>query len=77
MVANLSQFDRNELRVFCNETGGCMEIGPEILATSSADNNGDVIFGKHDKHWNANANKLIAEQLLPHKVLTTSIIGGL
>ena len=65
LVANLSQSDRSDLRDLCNETGiEYFEIGPEILATATADDNSGLIFGKHDKHWNANANRLIAAQLL-------------
>ena len=51
LVANLSQSDRSDLRALCNETGiKYLEIGPEILATATADS--DLIFGQYDKHWN-------------------------
>jgi hypothetical protein len=64
LMANLSQADRKELRDFCQETGiPYLEIGPEITATSTSDEKSGLIFGKYDKHWNAKANKLIAEQI--------------
>lgn len=66
LVANLSQADRSNLRKFCSETGiEDLEISPDILATSTADENSDLIFGKYDKHWNGKANRLIAAQILP------------
>ena len=66
LVANLSQADRSDLRDFCNAAEiQYLEIGPDILATSTADDNSDLIFGKDDKHWNAKANMLIAAELLP------------
>jgi hypothetical protein len=66
LVANLSQTDRSNLRKFCSETGiEDLEISSDILATSAADENSDLIFGKYDKHWNDKANRLIAAQILP------------
>jgi len=63
LVANLSQADRSDLKALCSETGiKYLEIGPEILATATAD--GGLIFGQYDNHWTAKANKLIAAQLL-------------
>lgn len=66
LVANLSQADRTDLRSLCREIGaGYLEIGPEISATATTDENSNLIFGKYDKHWNALANELIARQLMP------------
>ena len=65
VAANLSRADRSELRSFCNEAGiEYLEIGSEIRAGTTSDENSNFIFGKYDGHWNAKANKLIATQLL-------------
>jgi hypothetical protein len=66
LVANLSQVDRSNLFKFCGETGiEDLEVAPDVLTTSTADENSDLIFGKYDKHWNGKANRLIAAQILP------------
>ena len=75
-LANLSRADRTALRALCSDTGiACLEIGSEITATATTDDNSDLVFGKHDKHWNVKANKLIAASILTQrKQLATATV---
>ena len=77
LIANLSRADRAALRALCCDTGiACLEIGPEITATATTDDNSDLVFGKHDKHWNVKANKLIAASILTQrKQLATATVN--
>ena len=76
LIANLSRADRAALRALCRDTGiTCLEIGPEITATATTDDNSDLVFGKHDKHWDVKANKLIAASILTQrKQLATATV---
>ena len=60
LIADLPQADHLALRSVCNETGiACLEIG---VAADTYDNL-PFVLGTFDRHWNANTNRLIAEQL--------------
>jgi hypothetical protein len=65
LVVNIPLEDRKDLRDFCDENGmGYLEISSDFTAGFGTDDKSDLILGKYDKHWNAKANKLIADQLL-------------
>ncbi len=58
ILAELPKAKRKDLEDFCDQNGiGFLEI---VFDDSKKQ---DLIFGKHDSHWNLQAHKLIAEQL--------------
>jgi hypothetical protein len=73
LAANLLPDDRSRLRALCARMQiGYVEIGPGITATATTDERDGLVFGKHDKHWNARASALIADELAPQLRVTSS-----
>ena len=65
LAANLSGDDRRVLHNFCRDNGVTfLEISPRISAGTFANAESGLIFGEYDRHWNAKANALIAQELL-------------
>ena len=64
LVADIWTADRDDLRHFCEQNDiDFLEIPLEIAATSMIDDRMDLVLGRHDWHWNAKANRLIADKL--------------
>jgi hypothetical protein len=58
IIADLPKTPRRDLKNFCDQRGiGFLQI---VLPKGDP----DLTFGKHDRHWNPRAHKLITEQLL-------------
>jgi hypothetical protein len=58
IIADLTKTSGKDLKKFCDQNGiGFLQI---ILPKEDP----DIVFGKHDGHWNPQAHELITEQLL-------------
>lgn len=67
LAANLSRDDRRVLHDFCRDNGVTfLEISLHITAGKLANAESGLVFGEYDKHWNAKANAIIAQELLAH-----------
>jgi hypothetical protein len=65
LAANFSPDDKRVLRDFCRDNGVTfLEISTEDSSDPSAIAASGLVFGEYDRHWNAKANALIAQQLL-------------
>ena len=58
IIAVLPETATKALQSFCHQRG------IDFLAIVFHDEDRDLRIGKHDRHWNPHAHKLIAEQLL-------------
>lgn len=64
LLAELSQADRHQLRGLCRETGiACVETAINFAGGANANDTNQFVFGADDRHWNARANTLVADQL--------------
>jgi hypothetical protein len=64
LIADIFQADRKDLRQFCEEKHiDFLEVPLGVAATSTTDDRMDLVLGRFDRHWNAKANRLIADEL--------------
>jgi hypothetical protein len=64
LAANLSNKDRLALRTFCEENGAAyLEVDSRFTVLPDTDERSGIILGNEDKHWNARANRQIADSL--------------
>ena len=64
LVGDIWSADREDLRHFCEQNNiDFLEVPVDIAATSMRDDRIDLVLGRYDWHWNAKANRWIADQL--------------
>ena len=64
VIADIWGEDREELRRFCARADiDVFEVPLYIAATSTSDDRMDLVLGRYDRHWNAKANTLIADEI--------------
>ena len=64
LVGDIWSADREDLRHFCEQNNiDFLEVPVDIAATSMRDVRMDLVLGRYDWHWNAKANRWIADQL--------------
>ena len=71
LAANLSDHDRHELRSLCADNAVTyLEIDSSFNVLPDTDERSGIILGNQDQHWNASANRLIAESLKKQMTVT-------
>ena len=67
LIGDIWGEDREELRRFCEQNDiDVVELSSYLVAVWTNDDRMDLVLGRYDRHWNAKANLLVADEIQRH-----------